>query len=77
MANSNELLEPVSLNKADEENTASNFKLKNQHFSISYSEDEDDQDNWNKQPKVKILDENYDEKLMSFLNKEFVQVYYY
>lgn len=73
MSNSNELVKPVSLKNTDEETTSSN--VKDENFSISYTEDGDDQDNWNKNPKVKLLDNNYDEKCLYFLNKEFVQVY--
>jgi len=75
MANSNELLKPVSLEKKDKKITVSNVKKKNKNFIISYNEDDDDQDDWNKQPNIKLLDNNDNEKLMSFLNKEFVQVY--
>lgn len=72
MSNSNELVKPVSLIKTDEETTVPNVKDK--RFSISYTEDDDDQDNWNKQPKIKLLDNTYDEKCLYFLNREFVQV---
>jgi len=72
MSNSNELVKPVSLIKTDEETTVPNVKDK--RLSISYTEDDDDQDNWNKQPKIKLLDNNYDEKCLYFLNREFVQV---
>lgn len=71
MVHSNELLKNVSL-APDEEIAASNIKGKN--VGITYNEDDDDQDNWNKETKAKLLDDNYDEKLVSFLNKEFVQV---
>jgi len=73
MSNSNELVKQVSLKNTDEEPTESNVKDK--HFTISYTEDGEDQDDWNKHPKVKLLDNNYDEKFMYFLNREFVQVY--
>jgi len=72
MSNSIELVQPVSLKNTDEETTVSNVKDKN--VSISYTEDDDDQDNWNKHPQVKLLDHNYDEKCLYFLNREFVQV---
>ncbi|XP_029341056.1 uncharacterized protein LOC100570031 [Acyrthosiphon pisum] len=70
MSNSNELVKQVSLENTDDEPTESNVKDK--HFSISYTED-DDQDNWNNHPKVKLLDNNYDEKFLYFLYREFVQ----
>jgi len=73
MSNSNELVKPVSLKKTDEETAIPNVKDK-RLFNISYTEDDDDQDNWNKQPEIKLLDNNYEEKCLYFLNKEFVQV---
>ncbi|CAI6355721.1 unnamed protein product [Macrosiphum euphorbiae] len=72
MSNSNELVKQVGLKNTDEEPTESN--VKNKQFSIiSYTEDGHDQDNWNKQPNVKFLDDNYEEKFLYFLNREFVQ----
>jgi len=45
-------------------------------YGISYSDDENNEDCWYSQAKAKVVDENYNEKIVSLLNKEFVQVKY-
>lgn len=72
MINSNELYKTVSLETPDEKITKST--VKDEKYGISYSDDDIDTDSYSNRPEVKLLDENYKEKIISLLNKEFVQV---
>lgn len=49
--------------------------VKDEKYGISYSDDENNQSSLNNQPEAKLVDENYKEKIMSMLNKDFVQVH--
>lgn len=46
--------------------------VKDENYEISYSNEEHEQKSWSNQDK--LIGENYKEKIMSLLNKEFVQV---
>jgi len=70
--NSNELYKTVSLETSDEEITKST--VKDEKYGISYSDEDIDTDSPSNRPETKLLDENYKEKIISLLNKEFVQV---
>jgi len=70
--NSNELYKTVSLETSDDEITKSTAK--DEKYGVSYSDDDIDTDSWSNRPETKLLDENYKEKIISLLNKEFVQV---
>jgi len=72
-SNSNALYKSVNLEKRAEEVTKSTAK--DEKYGISYADDENNQECWNNQAECKLADENYREKLMSLLNKEFVQVH--
>lgn len=72
MFNSNKLYKSVSLETSTEEIT-----VKDEKCGISYSGDETNNESQNNQPESKFVHENYKEKIMSFLNKEFIQVYIY
>ncbi|XP_025202203.1 uncharacterized protein LOC112599497 [Melanaphis sacchari] len=69
--NSNELYKTVSLETPEEEITKST--VKDEKYDISYSDNDIDTDSWSNRPETKLLDENYKEKIISLLNKEFVQ----
>ncbi|XP_060848211.1 dynein axonemal intermediate chain 3-like isoform X2 [Rhopalosiphum padi] len=69
--NSNELYKTVSLETSDDEITKSTAK--DEKYGVSYSDDDIDTDSWSNRPETKLLDENYKEKIISLLNKEFVQ----
>ncbi|CAH1731486.1 unnamed protein product [Aphis gossypii] len=71
MINSNELYKTVSLETPDEKITKST--VKDEKYGISYSDDDIDTDSYSNRPEAKLLDENYKEKIISLLNKEFVQ----
>lgn len=71
-SNSNALYKSVSLEKRTGETTRS--IIKDEKYGISYGDDENNQESWNHQAECKLVDENYREKIMSLLNKEFVQV---
>jgi len=62
----------VSLQTSPEEMTKSTVEHEN--YGISWSDDENNHESWNNQPKTKLVDENYKEKIMFLLNKEFIQV---
>lgn len=72
MTNSNALYKSVSLETPAEEITKST--VKDEKYGISYSDDDNNQEFLDNQPEVKLVDENYKEKIISMLNKEFVQV---
>jgi len=65
----------VGLKTSDEEITKST--VKDEKYGISYSDDDVDTDSRSNRPETKLLDENYREKIISLLNKEFVQVNQY
>eukprot|EP00102_Acyrthosiphon_pisum_P020917 XP_016658127.1 PREDICTED: uncharacterized protein LOC100571197 [Acyrthosiphon pisum] len=69
--NSNELYKTVGLETSDEEITKST--VKDEKYGISYSDEDIDTDSPSNRPETKLLDENYKEKIISLLNKEFVQ----
>lgn len=71
-SNSNASYISVSLEKRAEETTK--LTIKDEKYGISYGDDEINQESWNNQVEAKLVDENYKEKLMSLLNKEFIQV---
>jgi len=62
----------VGLETSDEEITKST--VKDEKYGISYSDEDIDTDSPSNSPETKLLDENYKEKTISLLNKEFVQV---
>lgn len=70
--NSKELYKTVGLETSDEEITKST--VKDEKYGVSYSDEDFDTDSSSNQPETKLLDENYKEKIMFLLNKEFVQV---
>lgn len=72
MTNSNALYKSVSLETPAEEMTKST--VKDEKYGISYSDDDNNQEFLDNQPEIKLVDENYKEKIMSMLNKKFVQV---
>lgn len=72
MIYSNELYKTVSLETPDEKITMST--VKDEKYGISYSDDDIDTDSYSNRQEAKLLDENYKEKIISLLNKEFVQV---
>lgn len=70
---SNALYKSVSLETSVGEITKSTVKY--EKYGISYSDDENNEDSLSDQPEVyELVDENYDEKITSLLNKECVQV---
>jgi len=70
--NSNELYKTVGLETSDEEITKSTDK--DEKYGVSYSDEDIDTESSSNRPDAKLLDENYKEKIISLLNKEFVQV---
>jgi len=62
----------VGLETYDEEITKST--VKDEKYGLSYSDEDIDTDSASNRPETKLLDENYKEKIISLLNKEFVQV---
>lgn len=72
---SNALYKIVSLETSSEDLTKSESVIE-EKYGISYSDNDNDHESWNKLPEAKLVDENYKEKIMSLLNKEFVQVYF-
>lgn len=74
MTNSNALYKLVSLETPAEEMARSTDK--DEKYGISYTTDNDNnQEFLENQPEIKLVDENYKEKIISMLNKEFIQVY--
>lgn len=73
MSNNHCLYKSVSLKTPDDEITKSS--VSDEKYGIFYSDDEYNQVLSNNQSEVKLMDENYKEKIMSWLNQEFVQVY--
>lgn len=69
------MFKSVNLDERPAETNTSSIKDKN--YGISYSDDDNIQECWNNQTEAKLVDENYKEKLMALLNKEFVQVKYF
>lgn len=63
----------MGLETSEEEMTKSTDK--DEKYGISYSDEDIDTDTSNNRPETKILVENYKEKIISMLNKEFVQVH--
>lgn len=83
MTNSNALYKSVNLDKSTTKNIKptvtsaaemSKSADKGDICSISFSDDENDHDSWDNNREANFKDEHYKEKLMSLLNKEFVQV---
>lgn len=62
----------MGLETSDEEITKST--VKDEEYGVSYSDEDIDTDFSSNRPETKLLDENYKEKIISLLNKEFVQV---
>lgn len=60
----------VNIETGTENETKSS--VKDENYEISYSNEEHEQKSWTNQDK--LIGENYKEKIMSLLNKEFVQV---
>lgn len=49
--------------------------VKYEKYGISYSDDENNQETLSDQPEVyHLVDENYDEKIINLLNKEYIRV---
>lgn len=83
MTNSYALYKSINLDKSTTKDTKSTVtsagetgKLidKGEICSISFSDDENFDDSWDNNREANFKDEHYKEKLMSLLNKEFVQV---
>lgn len=83
MTNSNALFKSVNLDKSTTKNIKptvtpaeemSKSIDKGEICTISFSDEENDHDSWDNDREANFKDENYKEKLMSLLNKEFVQV---
>lgn len=62
----------MGLETSDEEITKST--VKDEKYGVSYSDEDIDTESSSNRPETKLLDENYKEKIISLLNKEFVQV---
>jgi len=62
----------VGLETSDEKITKST--VKDEEYGLSYSDEDIDTDSSSNRLETKLLDENYKEKIISLLNKEFVQV---
>lgn len=72
MANSNALYKSVNIEETAEESSKST--VKDEKYGISYSDYGNSRESRSNEPEEKIVDENYKEKLVALLNKEFVQV---
>lgn len=71
MTNSNALYKSVNIEETAEESSKSTVK---DDIGISYSDYGNSRESRSNEPEEKIVDENYKEKLVALLNKEFVQV---
>lgn len=72
MTNSKALYKSVSLKNSSKEVIESTIGDKN--YDNLYSDNRNDQESLNDQLGTKLIDENYKEKIIELLNKEFVQV---
>lgn len=70
----NALYKWVNLETGAEDTTKSTVDDEHQYGMVSYSDDESNGEPRDGQPRAKLVDDNYEEKLTSWLNGEFVKV---